>query len=56
MAAYVIVDVDITDPEFIDALKSEHRQPSSVTEVVTSEVVSNLESVSYIDSVIVSQL
>lgn len=52
----VIAIIDLTDPELAEALKAEHRQPSSVTEVVAREVVSNLESVSYIDAAIVSQL
>jgi hypothetical protein len=52
----VIAVVNLSDPELIDALKAEHRQPSSVAEVVAAEVVSNLESVSYIDAAIVSQL
>ena len=52
----VIAIIDLTDPELTDALKAAHRQPSSVAEVVASEVVSNLESVSYIDTAIVSHL
>lgn len=52
----VIVTIDITNPELTDALKAEHRQPSSVAEVVAEEVVSNLESVSYVDTAIVSHL
>ncbi len=52
----VIVLVDLTEPSFIEALAASGSQPSSVAEVVSSEVVSNLESVSYIESVIVSHL
>ena len=52
----VIAIIDLTDPELADALKAEHRQPSSVAELVAAEVVSNLESVSYIDTAIVSHL
>jgi hypothetical protein len=51
----VIAIVDITNPELTDAL-AQHRQPSSVAELVAQEVVSNLESVSYVESAIVSQL
>jgi hypothetical protein len=52
----VIVFVDLSDPELTEALKAETRQPSSIAEVVGQEVVSNLESVSYVDTAIVSQL
>ena len=52
----VIVLVDVTEPSFIEALAASGRNPSSVAEVVSSEVVSNLESVSYVESVIVSHL
>ena len=52
----VIVRVDLTEPSLTDALAASSRQPSSLAEVVSSEVVSNLESVSYVESVIVSQL
>ena len=52
----VIVLVDLTEPGLTDALAALGRQPSSLADVVSSEVVSNLESVSYIESVIVSQL
>ena len=52
----VIVLVDVMDPSFIEALAASASNPSSVAQVVSSEVVSNLESVSYVESVIVSQL
>ena len=52
----VIAIVDLGDPELAEALQAQHRQPSSVAEVVATEVVSNLESVSYIDAAIVSHL
>lgn len=52
----VIVRVDLTEPSLTDALAASTRQPSSLAEVVSSEVVSNLESVSYVESVIVSHL
>jgi hypothetical protein len=52
----VIAIVDITNPELTEALKAKHRQPSSVAEIVAEEVVSNLESVSYVDTAIVSHL
>jgi hypothetical protein len=52
----VIVTVDLTSDELIDALKHEHRQPSSVAEVVGAEVISNLESVPYVDVAIASVL
>ena len=52
----VIVLVDLTEPGLTDALAASGRQPSSVADAVSSEVQSNLESVSYIESVIVSPL
>ena len=52
----VIVLVDLTEPGLTDALAASGRQPSSIADIVSSEVVSNLESVSYIESVIVSHL
>jgi hypothetical protein len=52
----VIVLVDVTEPSFTEALAASGNNPSSVATVVSSEVVSNLESVSYIESVIVSHL
>ena len=52
----VIAIIDLADPELAEALKAEHRQPSSVAEMVAEEVVSNLESVSYVDTAIVSHL
>ena len=51
----VTVLVDLTDLDLAEAL-AQAVKPSSVTNVVSSEVVSNLESVSYIESVIVSSL
>ena len=52
----IIVLVDVTAPSFTEALAASGHNPSSVATVVSSEVVSNLESVSYIESVIVSHL
>jgi hypothetical protein len=52
----VIVLVDLTEPGLTDVLAASSRQPSSLADIVSSEVVSNLESVSYIESVIVSHL
>ncbi len=52
----VIVVVDVTEPSFTEALAASRKNPSALADVVSSEVVSNLESVSYIESVIVSAL
>lgn len=52
----VIVLVDVTEPGLTEALAASGRQPSSLADIVSSEVISNLESVSYVESVIVSQL
>jgi len=52
----VIVVVDVTEPSVTEALAASGKNPSSLADVVSSEVVSNLESVSYIESVIVSSL
>jgi len=52
----VIVLVDVTEPSLADALAALGTNPSSLADVVSSEVVSNLESVSYVESVIVSRL
>ena len=52
----VIVFVDVTDPSLADALAASDNNPSSLADVVSSEVLSNLESVSYVESVIVSRL
>lgn len=52
----VIATIDLANPDLAEALRAEHRQPSSVPQLVAEEVVSNLESVSYVDTAIVSQL
>ena len=52
----VIVLVDLTQPSLTEALAASGGKPSSLADVVASEVVSNLESVSYVESVIVSPL
>lgn len=52
----VIVTVDINSDDLSDALKRENRQPSSLAEVVGNEVVSNLESVPYVEVAITSVL
>jgi len=49
----VIVHLDVTNDEFVQALAAEGK---SVAQVVASEVVSNLESVSYVLSAIASPL
>lgn len=50
----LIVLVDVTNPDLIAALTASGGKP--VAEVVSSEVVSNLESVPYVESVIASKL
>lgn len=52
----VIVLVDVTDSGFSEAIKAIGSQPTSVAQIVSAELIANLESVSYIESVIVSQL
>lgn len=52
----VIVVIDLTDPTLLELLIATGRPPASVSEAVSSEVISNLESVSCIDAVIVSPL
>ena len=52
----VIVMVDVTDPSLIEALAASGKNPSALAEIVSSEVVSNLESVSYVEAVVVSHL
>jgi len=52
----VIVTVDLTAPGLADVIAASGKNSSSVAEIVASEVVSNLESVSYVESAIVSQL
>jgi hypothetical protein len=52
----VIAIIDLTDHALGEALKVQPKNPASVTDVVAAEVVSNLESVSYIDAAIVSPL
>jgi hypothetical protein len=49
----VIVFVDLTKPGLTEALAAAQRQPSSIAHVISAEVASNLESVSYVESVIV---
>jgi hypothetical protein len=51
----VIAIIDLADHALAEALKAT-KQPSSVSDVVSAEVVSNLESVSYVDAAIVSLL
>ena len=50
----VVVTVDVTNPELIEMLQTQH--PSSVADVVASEVRSNLESVPYVGAAIVTAL
>jgi hypothetical protein len=52
----VMVLVDLTESSLTEALAALGGHSSSLADVVSSEVVSNLESVSYVESVIVSQL
>ena len=52
----VIVVVNVAAPALADLLIRSTKNPSSVAEIVSSEVVSNLESVEYVEAVIVSQL
>ena len=56
MAFLVVATIDIANDELIAVLKAERRQPSSVPEVVAEEIVSNLESVAYVQTAIVSHL
>jgi hypothetical protein len=51
----VIVCVNVRNAELLDRIGSAIR-PSSVRDIVSSEVTSNLESVPYVEAVIVSQL
>lgn len=52
----VIVLVDVAAPSFAEALTASGSKLSTVAGVVAAEVVSNLESVSYVESVIASLL
>ena len=52
----VIVLIDVTEPTFTEALRVSGRSSSLLSEVVSSEIVSNLESLAYVESVIVTQL
>lgn len=49
----VIATVNRDDPELRQALATRRGRPVSIAEAVSSEVASNLESVSYIESVTV---
>jgi hypothetical protein len=50
----VIALIDITNPEFTEAVAAS--SGSHIADVVSSEIVSNLESVSYVESVVAAQL
>ena len=50
----VIVHVDVTNEEFLEALAASGGK--AATDVVGAEVVSNLESVSFVESASVHQL
>lgn len=50
----VLVSVDVTHPEFIEAIAASGGE--SVSGIVAAEVVSNLESVSYVEAVTTSEL
>ena len=52
----VIVLVDVTAESLTEALAATDRNPSALADVVSSEVLSNLESVSYVETAIVSHL
>ena len=52
----VLVWVDITDETLTDAVAALTTKPQSIAEVVSSEIVSNLESLSYVEHAIASQL
>lgn len=52
----VIVLVDLAEPSLTEALAAVGSKSSTLADVVSSEIVSNLESVSYVESVIVSPL
>jgi hypothetical protein len=52
----VTVVVDLTDAGLADALKTSGRNPSSLCEVIASKVVSNLESLPFVEMTIVSTL
>jgi hypothetical protein len=52
----VIVLVDLSDPDLTEVLAARGGHPVSVADAVSSEVVSNLESVSYVESAIASPL
>ena len=51
----VVVSVDVWNAELLDRIGAA-TSPSSVRDVVSSEVTSNLESVPYVEAVVVSQL
>lgn len=51
-----IVVVDVASPALLDILASPGKNQSTVAEIVSSEVESNLESVDYVEAAIVSQL
>jgi len=50
----VLVTVALADPDLIEALAASRGK--SVVEIVSSEVESNLESVSYVETVVVRPL
>lgn len=50
----VIVLMDITNPEFTETLAASRSK--HIADVVSSEIVANLESVSYVASVVATQL
>lgn len=52
----VLVTVDLKSEELSDALRCDRRQSRSVAEVVGAEIVSNLESVPYVEIAITSVL
>lgn len=52
----VLVTIDLSSDELSEALKHEHRQPSSVAEVIGAEIVSNLESVPYVEVAIANAI
>jgi hypothetical protein len=52
----VVAVVEVTNSDLIDVLAAQPSQPSSIPNIVAQEIVSNLESIPYVDTVIVSHL
>ena len=52
----VIAVIDLNAPDLTDVLAAKGGRPVSIAEAVSSEIASNLESVSYVELVVVSPL